>query len=374
MTTEIQAKSVLRCSKRIESWFMTHYGMNLYRGCTHNCAYCDGRAESYNVQGKFGHDVEVKINAIELLDKELNPARKRTPMPKSFVMLGGGVCDAYQPIEKKYELARQALGIIKKYKFPVHILTKSTLIERDIDLLKEINMQNKAIVSFSFSSTNDKISKIFEPGVPSATERLATIKKLKKEGILCGMFLMPVIPLITDTPEIIEQSLKDGKAAGIDFVIFGTMTLKAGRQKDYFTKVLNEHFPKLVSQYEMIYPNDSQWGNSAAEYNKPVHEIFDKIAGTYKIPKRIPPDIYKEVITKEDIVIVVLEHLDYLLKLKNRKSPYGYAAYSLSRLKEPISDMSQEDLLKIKGVGPVTARIITEILDTGTCAYYENLL
>lgn len=91
MITEICAKSILRKHEKIESWFMTHYGMNLYRGCIHNCVYCDGRYEKYYVEGEFGRDVAVKINAIELLAKELDPARKRKPMPKSFMMLGGGV-------------------------------------------------------------------------------------------------------------------------------------------------------------------------------------------------------------------------------------------------------------------------------------------
>ena len=374
MIQEIQAKSILRQQKKIDSWFLSYYGMNLYRGCIHNCVYCDGRAEKYQVEGEFGKDISVKTNAIELLDKELDPNRKRKSMPKGFVILGGGVCDAYQPIENKYKLSRQTLELIYKYKHPVHILTKSTLIERDIDLLKKINEQNKAIVSFSFSSADDKISRIFEPGVQSPTERLATINKMKKAGISCGMFLMPVIPFITDTPKMIEQTLKKGKEAGIDFVVFGTMTLKAGRQKDYFINVLKEHFPELVSQYEMIYLKDSQWGESSLEYNKSVHEVFDKIATAYEIPKRIPPTIYKDIVTQNDLVIVILEQLDYLTKLKSKKSPYGYAAYSLSKITIPINNLSPEELLNIQGIGPVTLKIIQEIIRTGKCSYYESLI
>ncbi|MCD4670001.1 MAG: radical SAM protein, partial [Actinomycetia bacterium] len=256
MITEISAKSILRKHKKIESWFMTHYGMNLYRGCIHNCVYCDGRYEKYYVEGEFGKDVVVKINAIELLAKELDPARKRKPMPKSFMMLGGGVCDAYQPVEEKYCLARQTLELIEKHNYPVHILTKSILVERDMDILKRINSQNKALVSFSFSSVDSDICSIFEPGVPGPDEKLEMIGKLKKAGISCGMFLMPVIPFITDSPEMIERSLKKAKEAGIDFVIFGTMTLKEGRQKDYFIRVLKEHFPELTAKYESIYPEN----------------------------------------------------------------------------------------------------------------------
>ncbi|MCK4226157.1 hypothetical protein KAX29_04615, partial [candidate division WOR-3 bacterium] len=90
---EVKAKSILRKHKKIESWFISHYGMNLYRGCTHNCVYCDGRAEGYYVDGEFGQDVVVKVNAIDILQRELSPKRKRTPFKQSFIMVGGGVGD-----------------------------------------------------------------------------------------------------------------------------------------------------------------------------------------------------------------------------------------------------------------------------------------
>ncbi len=374
MIKEIQAKSILRRHKKIDSWFMSHYGLNLYRGCRHDCTYCDGRAETYRVEGDFGKDIEVKTNAIELLDREMDPARKRKPMPKSFILLGGGVCDAYQPAEKKFQLARYTLKLILKYNYPVHILTKSTLVERDLDLLLKINKQNKAIVSFSFSSVDDEVSKIFEPGVPSPAKRLRLIKKLKEAGISCGMFLMPVIPFITDTPEKIEQTLLAAKDAGIDFVVFGGMTLKMGRQKDHFIKVTKTHYPELISNYEKIYSNNDRWGMPAFTYAESVHRIFDKKASAVKIPKRIPFNIYKNFISDDDLIIVILEHLDYLLKLKNQKNPYGYAAYSLSKTQEPITDIPREKLLKMKGIGPVTVKIIQEIIETGKCNYYERLM
>lgn len=108
---ETEAKSILRKHKRIDSWFISHYGMNLYRGCTHNCAYCDGRAEGYYVDGEFGEDVTVKVNAIEVLRRELNPKRKRTPFKRSFIMVGVVVGDGYQPNAKF--LSAQPLSTMK---------------------------------------------------------------------------------------------------------------------------------------------------------------------------------------------------------------------------------------------------------------------
>ncbi len=368
---EVKAKSILRKHKKIESWFISHYGMNLYRGCTHNCVYCDGRAEGYYVDGEFGKDVVVKVNAIDILQRELSPKRKRTPFKQSFIMVGGGVGDSYQPIEKKYQLTRKALQLINQYNFPVHMLTKSTLIKRDIDILKKINEKNRVIVSFSFSSVDDKISAVFEPGVPSPTERLKTLAFFKKQGFACGMFLLPVIPFITDTPKLIEGAIKKAVEVGLDFVIFGGMTLKQGKQKDFFFNILKKHYPKLTNEYENIYTGD-KWGNAAGEYYSSINQTFNTIAKTYKIPRRIPVSLFKDILSEDDLVIVILEHIDYFLKTEGRPSPYGYAAYSISKLKEPLRAM-RGDLQKLKGVGKTTERIILEIFDTGTSSYYKKL-
>jgi DNA repair photolyase len=369
---EIEAKSILRKHKKIDSWFVSRYGMNLYRGCAHNCMYCDGRAEGYYVDGEFGKDVTVKVNAIDILRRELDPKRKRVPFKRSFILVGGGVGDSYQPVEKRYELTRKALELMHEYSFPVHMLTKSTLIKRDIDILKEINKQSKAIVSFSFSSVDDGISAIFEPGVPPPAERLKAISFFKNEGIACGMFLLPVIPFLTDTSELLEQTVSKAKEAGVDFVIFGGMTLKEGRQKDYFFDKLQKIHPELIAEYQKIY-RGSQWGEATKEYYRLISQRFNSIAKKYNMPKRMPLGLYRDILEQDDFVVVLLEHIDYLLKLKGKPSSFGYAAYSISQLKEPLSTMKDE-LQKIKGVSKTIEPVILEILDTGTCSYYEKLL
>jgi len=369
---EIEAKSILRKHKKIDSWFISHYGMNLYRGCTHNCVYCDGRSEGYYVDGEFGKDVAVKTNAIEILRRELDPKRKRTPLKRSYIMLGGGVGDSYQPAEKTYQLTRKALQLICEHNFPVHMLTKSTLIERDIDILKKINEKNRAIVSFSFSSVDERISAIFEPGVPSPTERLKTLAFFKNEGITCGMFLLPVIPFVTDTEKLIEDAIRKANEVDIDFIIFGGMTLKDGKQKDYFFNVLKNYYPNLIPEYQKIYIGN-KWGQASGEYYYSLNLRFRKIAKKYGIPIRIPPTLYKDILSENDLVIVMLEHLDYLLKLEGKSSPFGRAAYSISQLKTPLSTMKGE-LRKLKGVGRTTEGIILEILETGSSSYCEKLL
>ncbi len=346
--------------------------MNLYRGCTHNCVYCDGRAEGYYVEGEFGTDISVKINALEVLRRELDPRRKRTPLKPGYVLVGGGVGDSYQPVEEKYKLTRKTLALLSEKKFPVHILTKSTLVRRDMDLLQQINDTTRAIVSFSFSSTDESISRIFEPGVPSPQKRLETIAFFKDHGLACGMFLMPVIPFITDKKEIMQKTIQDAKDAGVDFIILGGMTLKEGKQKEYFFNILQEHYQDLMLEYQMIYKG-SKWGEAIHDYYDQLHQSFFSLMNLYKIPTRIPPELFKDILDENDLVIVILEHLDYLLKLEGKRSPFGYAAYSLSQLQVPISTM-QYQLQTIKGVGPTTEKIILEIIKTGSSTYYKRLL
>jgi DNA repair photolyase len=369
---EKQAKSILLKRKRIDSWFVSRYGMNLYRGCMHNCVYCDGRAEGYYVSGEFGQDVEVKVNAAELLDKALNPKRKRIPLRPSYIMLGGGVGDCYQPLEEKYQLARQVLEVIEHYKFPVHVLTKSSLVERDLDLLKRINQQARVIVSMSFSSVSDEVSRVFEPGCSLPSRRLKTLALMKEQGFATGIFLMPVIPFVTDSIEMIDASLRQAKQAKVDFVNFSGMTLKHGRQRDYFMRVLDQHYPELVTQYDIIYTKD-KWGRASSDYYRALSEVFSLVAKKYKINSRIPPRLYQNLLDQNDLVVVILESLDSLLRQQGRDSPYGYAAYSVSQLKQPISTIRHQ-LRRLKGVGQTTERIIKEILDTKTSSYLESLL
>lgn len=368
---ESQAKSILLKNKKIDSWFVSRYGMNLYRGCAHNCTYCDGRSERYQVDGVFGEDITVKTNAVEILRRELNPINRRAKLKPSYIMLGGGVGDSYQPVEQKYQLTRRTLQLLREYRWPVHILTKSTLVERDLDIIERINQQNRAVVSFSFSSTNDEISTIFEPNVPLPSERLKTLAFFRKRGIACGMFLLPVIPFVTDTSEMIKEALGKAKEVGVDFVIFGGMTLKNGRQKEYFFSLLQKKHPELLARYAQIY-GDSTWRQATEEYYNRINSSFSEMSRKYKITRRMPLALHRDILSENDLVVVMLEHLDYFLRLEGKRSSFGYAAYEISKLNKPLSTM-RSSLTEIKGVGDKTEEIILEILQTRDSAYYNSL-
>lgn len=368
---EIQAKSILRRHKKIDSWFVSRCGMNLYRGCLHDCTYCDGRAEKYKVEGEFGRDVAVKINAPAILERELDPARRRKPFRPGFIILGGGVGDSYQAVEKQYGLTRRALELIYRFKHPVHVLTKSTLVARDLDLLKKIDERTRAIVSMSFSSVDDAISAEFEPNVPSPNQRLKTLARFKRAGLAAGMFLLPVLPFVTDKAEQIEAAVRAAKETGLDFVIFGGLTLKEGRQQDFFLDRVRQKFPGLADKYVELYPGH-RWGLPQGRYCDSIHAAFNRIAHAYKIPTRIPPAFFQDMLDVNDLVVVFLEHIDYFLKSEGRSSPYGYAAISVSRLQDPLGSQ-KGGLQRLRGVGPHVERVIHEILETGHSSLYDRL-
>lgn len=149
------------------------------------------------------------------------------------------------------------------------------------------------------------------------------------------------------------------------------MTLKYGKQKDYFFRMLKKQYPEFISEYENLYPGD-KWGNAKGEYYRSLNQTFNIIAKEDKIPRRIPLDLFQHILSDNDLVVVILEHIDYFLKAEGRTSPYGYAAYSISQLKKPLKTM-RSSLRKLKGIGPTTERIILEILRTGTSSYYQKL-
>ncbi len=374
MIHEIEAKTILRKHKRIDSWFLCSYGINLYRGCSHNCVYCDGRDERYQVEGDFGTDVSIKINAPKLLERELDPARKRKPFSGGFMFVCGGVSDSYQHFEKQYGLTRRTLELLDRFGHPVHMLTKSTLIERDLELLRQIDSRSRAVVSFSFSTVDDSIGRLLEPGVPAPSARLDTLKRFADAGFSCGVCLMPVVPFITDSAEMIEASVAAFKEAGAAFVIFSGMTLKPGRQKDYFLRFIDGSFPELLPGYERLYSNNSPWG--APSSGEPFHaeKYFAAAASKHRMPKRMPPEIWAPLVSRDEQIILILEHLDYLAPLAGHNNPYGKAAWSLSALDRPIETMSVEELCRLSGIGQFTAKIVREIAETGSCGYYKKLL
>ncbi len=224
-------------------------GMNLYRGCTHGCIYCDSRSDVYNMNHRF-EDIEVKANSLELLKKALKSRRKKA-------MIGtGAMCDPYIPLEKDLKYLRQSLDLIYKYGFGFTCITKSDLILRDLDLLKKINEKSKAVVQMTLTTADEDLCRILEPNVCTTKRRVEVLNILKEEGIPTVVWLCPILPYINDTEENITQILDmciDAEVKGI--LCFGMgLTLRQGN-REYFYRKLDENFPGLKEKYIKKYGN-----------------------------------------------------------------------------------------------------------------------
>jgi DNA repair photolyase len=275
MIKEVNVKSILSSYPQVDAWFGCKYNMNLYRGCQHQCIYCDSRSECYRIENF--NDIIVKINAIELLEKELKS--KRIVGTIGF----GAMCDTYMPVEKEYKLTRKALELALKYKFPVHIITKSDLVTRDIDLLKEIS-KIYAAISFTITTTDDNLAKIIEPNSSPPSKRLIAMKMLSDTGIYTGVTMMPILPFLEDTEENILSIVQQSKSNGAKYIIPAIgMTLR-DRQRDYYYNQLDKHFPNLKNKYIKTFGNRY----SCSPLNsKRLYQILKSECEKQKLPMKI---------------------------------------------------------------------------------------
>ena len=222
-------------------------GMNLYRGCTHGCIYCDSRSECYQIKHDF-EDIEVKQNAPELLEKALRSKRKKC-------MIGtGAMCDPYMHCEEQLQLTRKCLALIDEYGFGVAVQTKSDRILRDLDLLTSINRRAKCVVQMTLTTYDEELCRIVEPNVCTTRRRYEVLQIMRENGIPTVVWLSPVLPFINDTRENIEGILEYCKDAGVYGIIcFGMgLTLRQG-DREYYYAALDKHFPGLHEKYHRKY-------------------------------------------------------------------------------------------------------------------------
>lgn len=229
----VQAKGILSAQN----------GMNIYRGCTHGCIYCDSRSVCYGMKHEFT-DIEVKENAPELLEAVLRSKRKRC-------MIGtGAMSDPYLHAERELMLTRRCLEIIAQYDFGAAVQTKSDLILRDIDLLERINHSTKSVVQMTITTADDDLCRIIEPNVCVTSRRAEVLYEMKKAGIPTVMWMCPILPFINDTEENILAIVDIASRAGcVGIISFGIgMTLREG-DREYFYEALDRHFSTLKEKY-----------------------------------------------------------------------------------------------------------------------------
>lgn len=268
----IKAKTILSKVKYGNSWYGIDYNMNLYRGCSHGCIYCDSRSNCYRIDNF--DIVKGKENALQILEQELYKKRE-----KGVVGIGA-MSDTYNPLEKEYELTRGALRLLLKYGFGVSIDTKSDLILRDIDLLKEINSKNDVIVKFTITTPKDELAKIIEPRVCVSSGRLQAIKTLSDNGIFAGVMLNPVLPFITDKEEDLKELVRLASENGAKFIhTYMGMTLREN-QRDYYFEKLDKYFSGLKQKYMRCY--GARYNCKAINYKK-LYKVFTEECKKYGI-------------------------------------------------------------------------------------------
>lgn len=242
-------------------------GMNIYRGCTHGCIYCDSRSRCYGFTHDF-EDIEVKQNVPMLLEKALASKRKKC------MVSTGAMCDPYMQCEEELQLTRKCLEIIDKYEYGLAVQTKSNRILRDLDLLKSINKKAKCVVQITLTTYDEDLCKIIEPCVCTTKERAEVLNILRENGIPSVVWLSPILPFINDTKENIEGILDICvKAEVYGIICFGMgLTLREGN-REYFYAALDRHFPGLKQKYQKRYGYSYE---AASDNNKELMQIFRK--------------------------------------------------------------------------------------------------
>lgn len=261
----IETKSILSDLKKdADTWFGLRYSMNLYRGCQHGCIYCDSRSACYRMDRL--DRIYVKENALEVLERTL--ASKRVKDTIGF----GSMNDPYMPLERQYQMTRRALEIIANYRFPVHVITKSDLVIRDIDLLQRISGVYAA-VSVTITTFDDVLCKKLEPFAPVTSKRFEAIRRLSEAGIYCGVTLMPVLPFLNDNEENIVSILEEAAACGAQYVVgYMGMTLREGSREYYYDK-LDQLFPGLSDKYRQTF--GQKYGINSPDYKQLFTVFYD---------------------------------------------------------------------------------------------------
>lgn len=289
-------------TKEVKSILSAQNGMNLCRGCTHGCIYCDARSNCYQMKHKF-EDVEIKLNAPDLLETALRSKRKKC------MISTGAMSDPYLPEERELKLTRRCVELIEHYGFGLAIQTKSDLILRDLDLLKKINRKTKCVVQMTLTTYDEELCKVIEPNVCSTKRRAEVLNILRDEGIPTVVWLSPLLPYINDTEENIRGILKycfDAKIYGMLFFGVG-LTLRDGN-REYFYRKLEEHFPGLKHKYEKTY-------GYSYEILSPNHNALSKI-------------VYEECI-KHQVICNQNKVFEYLHQFEDKQSGEQLSIFDL---------------------------------------------
>lgn len=307
----VEVKRLLRKQKLVETYFVAKYGFSPYGACQHACQYCDGRAEKYYVEGDFERDIVIRRNAPQLLEYELT--RLREP---GTIMIGSGISDAYQPVEVEERLMRTCAEVLSQHDFSVMVLTKSSLIKRDLDVWQMVNQRGGFTLMMSLTMLDDGLRRLFEPGASSTKARLETLRRFKEAGFTIGVAAMPFLPHLADSAEAVTELVQTLADIGVDFVMPGGLTLRPGRQKETYMTVIRSHFPQLVDDYHTLYGENRPSGSPQFAYRQEKYLMFMEILNSFRLPMMMPHRVYRERFALYDEIHILLSHMADLYALR----------------------------------------------------------
>jgi DNA repair photolyase len=329
-----EVKTALRRRDLVDSYFVGKFSMSPYQACAHGCAYCDGRAERYFIEGEFDRDIVIRANIATVLDRDLSGQRER-----GIVFIGSGVSDAYQPPEAEEKLTRSCARLLADRALPATVLTKSHLALRDLDLWSEVNRRAGFVFMVSLMTLDDDLRRVFEPRAGTIDERLDALAAFKAQGCAIGVAAMPFLPGLSDGDEQFRAMAERLGAIGVDFVLPGGLTLRPGRQKHFFLETLRSFRPDLLPLYQRLYAEDRPSGAPLSQYGESVHLRAMTVFQEAGFPIRMPHAVYHGRLPIYDEVYVLLQHMTDLYAARGRSvrrlldAQSRYAGWLLARKK-----------------------------------------
>lgn len=300
-------KNALRKSLLVNGFNLGKYAFSPYAACSHACTYCDGQAEKYFVEGDFGTDIVIRRNLPDVLDAEL--AKLREP---GIVSIGSGISDPYQPVEAEEHIMERCARLLAKHGYAATLLTKSSLILRDIEIWKEVHARRGFILMVSLVFNDDTERRVFEPAAASVEERLEVVRQFRAAGIPVCILAMPLLPFIADSDEKAGKLFGTLATLDANCIVPGGLTLRPGRQKDTYLDVIHRHYPHLAFEYERLYRENRASGACVAAYNRDFSKRMARLLAALDIPLGLPHKLYKNLLPKYDEIFVLMEHMEFL--------------------------------------------------------------
>ena len=364
--TERDFKSILIVRKFIDSWFWDRYGVNPYQGCQFGCIYCDSRSEKYRLPSDFENDIIVKKDPAGMLDRRLSRARILLP----DVVAMSGASDPYHHAEARFESTRRCVEVLEKHSYPVHVLTKSRLVLRDLDLLEQVGRNNWCCVSVTITTTDPDVARFLEPKSPSPRTRFDVVKTIKDktQHIQAGVLLIPVVPYLSDSDKDLEAVVRGAMEAGADYVLFGGAMTMRDQQASWFLKHLKDSRPELLGKYEELYGFTYEPGSYRGDYmakdsyNMSITRRFLDLCEEYRMPfriKRFIPDDYR---AENYRIAEKLLNEAYLLMVTGKSwTALHWAGMNIQNLKESIVEVAGRG--ELRSIRSVSGKIEDLILN-----------